>query len=89
MNIDRLLVRLAKEAGVTVAEERRLPDGTIIYILIAHVSFFPHAPRRIWYVLVREPHQDRVEAEEIEALLRRFWHAEIDISSWLEPPVVN
>jgi hypothetical protein len=89
VNIDRLLARLHKETGVIVAEERRLPDGTIIYILVAHLGFFPLAPRPIWYALVREPAQDRLEAEEIEALLRRFWHAEIDISSWLEPLPVN
>jgi len=89
MNIDRLLAKLRDEANVVVAEERRLPDGTIIYILVARLAFFPLAPRHIWYVLVREPGQDRLEEEEIEALLRRFWHSEIDISSWLEPPLVN
>jgi hypothetical protein len=89
MNFDKLLARLREEAGVTVAEERLLPDGTRVYILVTHVSFFPIAPRHIWYALVRDPGQDRLEEEEVEALLRRFWHGEIDITSWLEPPAVN
>ena len=86
MNIARLLARLKNEASVFVAEERKLSDGTIVYILGTHVSFFPLAPRHIWYALVCEPGKDRIEAEEIEALLRHFWHGEIDIKSWLEPP---
>jgi hypothetical protein len=91
MNIDRLLVRLRDEASVVVAEEIKLPDGTTVYILQTHVSFFPHTPKHLWYVLVRKPGQDRVEEEEVEVILRRFWHGEIDITSWLEevPKTVN
>ncbi len=86
MNIDRLLARLKTEASVVVEEARHLQDGTIVYILVSNLSFFPLAPRKVWYVLIRKPNQDRLEEEEILALLRRFWHAEIDISSWLDPP---
>ena len=86
MNIDRFLARLKNEASVFVAEERRLPDGTIVYILETHASFFPLAPAHLWYTYVRDPGQDRIEEEEIETVLRRFWHGEIDITSWLEDP---
>jgi hypothetical protein len=86
MNVTALLARLKNEASVFVAEKRDLSDGTVIYILGTHVSFFPHSPQHVWYTLVCEPGQVRVEVEEIEAILRRFWHAEIDVSSWLEPP---
>lgn len=84
MNLDRLLARLKNDASVFVAEERRLTDGTVIYILGTHVRFFPLAPRHIWYALVVEAGQQFIEQEEIEAILRRFWHAEIDIDSWIE-----
>ena len=83
MNISRLLARLKDEASVFVAEERKRADGKIEYILGTHVSFFPHVPKNIWYVLVCDAGQERIEAEEIEAILRRFWHSEIDVDSWL------
>ena len=86
MNVVTLLARLKNEASVFLAEKRDLSDGTVIYILGCHVSFYPHTPQRIWYALVCDPGQVYVETEEIEAILRHFWHAEIDIDSWVGPP---
>jgi hypothetical protein len=86
MNVATLLARLKSDAGIFVAEKRDLSDGTVIYILSCHISFYPHTPQRIWYTLVCDPGQTYVEVEEIEAMLRHFWHAEIDLDSWLEPP---
>lgn len=83
MRIAQLLARLKSEASVFIAEETKLQDGTVVYILGMHVSFFPLAPRNIWYTLILQPNCDVVEEEEIEALLRRFWHAEIDIRAWI------
>lgn len=86
MHVKGLLSRLEKEANVTVAQERRYPDGSRELILESHLAFFPRVSEHVWYVLALEPNQDFVEEEEIEAILRRFWHSEIDISSWLENP---
>lgn len=86
MNVTDLLARLKNEASVFVAEKRDLSDGTVIYILGTHVTFYPHTPQHLWYTLVCEPGQQRVEAEEVEAILRRFWHAEIDTDGWFESP---
>lgn len=83
MNIEKLLARLKNEASVVVGEKRER-DGTITYILESHVSFFPMGPRHLWYALVVEPGQQRVEQEEINAILRHFWHGEIDSDNWCE-----
>ena len=84
MRITRLLTRLRDEASVFIAEERKLPDGTVVYILGAHLAFYPMAPRNVWYALVSHPEFDFIEEEEVEALLRRFWHSEIDVRKWIE-----
>ena len=84
MNIDALLARLKNEASVILAEKRELTDGTTIYILETTISFFPNGQRHIWYTLVLDAGQRDVDSEEIEAILRRFWHAEIDIKAWLK-----
>jgi hypothetical protein len=86
MSISSLLARLKNDASIVVSEERKLPDGTVIYILEAPVTFYPHAPHHLWYNLVVANGQTRVEKEEIEAILRHFWHAEIDIDTWVDDP---
>jgi hypothetical protein len=86
MNISSLLARLKSEASIVISEERKFPDGTVVYILESPVTFFPQAPRHLWYNLVMSPAQTHVDEAEIEAILRHFWHAEIDISTWLESP---
>jgi hypothetical protein len=83
MSVEGLLARLLHEASVFVAEKRSLHDGTVEYILGTHVSFYPQRPRHLWYVLVILPGQTLVDEAEIEAILRRFWHAEIDVSTWV------
>jgi hypothetical protein len=83
MQIAQLLARLRNEASVFVAEERRLQDGTVVYILGAHVAFFPLAPRNVWCTLIQQPGFDFVEEEEVESILRRFWHGEIDVQTWI------
>jgi hypothetical protein len=84
MRITRLLARLRDEASVFIAEERKLPDRTVVYILGAHLAFYPMAPRNVWYALVSNPELDFIEEEEVEAILRRFWHSEIDVRKWIE-----
>ena len=86
MSVAALLARLKNQASVFVAEERKLVDGTIVYILGTHVSFYPLKPRHLWYTLIIEPGQSLVDPDEIEAILRRFWHAEIDVGEWIKNP---
>jgi hypothetical protein len=77
MNLEELLARL-KGIDVTVAEDRRFPDGRRILILTSFLHFFPLAPHHRWYPLVLNSGQDWVDQSEVEALLRHFWHAELD-----------
>jgi hypothetical protein len=77
MNINELLARL-KKLKVDVDEERKLADGRRILILTSLLDFFPLAPHRRWYSLVMEAEQEEVPEEEAEAILRHFWHAEIE-----------
>lgn len=78
MDLTKLLERL-KERGISVAEERKLPDGTVIYLLRATLPPFPFGHQEVWYSLVIEPNQITVEREEIDALLRHLWHGAMDI----------
>jgi hypothetical protein len=84
MNISSLLAKLKSEASIVLSEKREFPEeGIIVYILESPVTFFPQASRHLWYNLVVASGQVDVEEEEIEAILRHFWHAEIDVDSWL------
>lgn len=85
MPVNRLLAKLAK-IRVNVAETRTLPDGRTIYVLVAELPAFPFGrQQRVWYPLIIEPQQTDVPREEVEAILRHLWHAEMDFFSD-EPP---
>jgi hypothetical protein len=78
MKIDELLARLEK-LKVKIAERRMLEDGRSIIILTSFLSFFPLKPHHRFYPLVLEKNQTEVDDAEVEAILRHFWHAEIDL----------
>ena len=77
MNLEELLARL-KGIDVNLEEERRLADGTRILILTSFLSFFPLMPHHRWYTLVVSSEQQEVAEVEVEAILRHFWHGELD-----------
>jgi hypothetical protein len=77
MNLEELLARL-KGIDVKLDEDRRLSDGTRILILTCLLGFFPLAPHHRWYTLVISPNQQDVPQYEVEAILRHFWHGELD-----------
>jgi hypothetical protein len=77
MAVSELLDRL-KKAKITVAETRKLPDETQVIILIGTMPKFPHGERPAWYPIVLRKGQHEVDRREVEALLRHFWHFELE-----------
>jgi hypothetical protein len=75
MKLDELLAKL-QELKVTVDEKRVLADGRTVYLLTSFLNFFPLQPHHRFYSLVIEKDQNEVDASEVEAMLRHFWHAE-------------
>jgi hypothetical protein len=77
MPLPQLLARL-EQHKVTVAEKRILSDGRTVYILVAQLPSFPFGDRKhTWYSLIVEQSQTEIPRDEIEALLRHLWHAEL------------
>lgn len=77
MAISDLLDKLNKEK-ITVAETRKLSDETQVIILVGKMPTFPHGERPAWYSLVLAKGVDHVARQEVEALLRHFWHFEAE-----------
>jgi len=77
MNIDRLLKRLRK-INVFVAEQRSWPDGKRLYVLVSKLPQMPFGDENAYYTLVLEPGEDSVDREEIDTMLRRFWHGSVN-----------
>ena len=78
MKLSDLLSKLKNQAGVT-EERRHLADGQTVIILTGRLPAFPFGDRaHAWYTLVLEPGQDEVSPDEVEAILRRFWQAQLD-----------
>lgn len=73
-----LLLDKLKEAEITVAETRKLSDGTEVHILVGTLPVIPTGSRPTWYPLVLSKGQCDVDRREVESLLRHFWHFELD-----------
>lgn len=80
IQINALLTALQKQAKVKVAETRKLENGMEVRILVGKFPVFPHGERPTWYPLVTLPSQDTVDMREVEAILRHFWNAQINLS---------
>ena len=78
--ISALLASLQKQAKVKVAETRTLENGTEVKILVGTLPLFPHGERPTWYPLVILPGQETIDMREVEAILRHFWNAQINLS---------
>lgn len=80
IQISALLSSLQKQAKVKVAETRTLENGTEVKILVGTLPVFPQGQRPTWYPLVILPGQETVDMREVEAILRHFWNAQINLS---------
>ena len=80
IQISALLAALQKQAKVKVAETRQLENGMEVKILVGKLPAFPHGERPTWYPLVILPDQDAIDMREVEAILRHFWNAQIQLS---------
>ena len=80
IQISALLASLQKQAKVTVAETRTLENGTQVKILVGTLPVFPHGSRPTWYPLVILPGQELIDMREVEAILRHFWNAQIQLT---------
>lgn len=78
--ISALLTTLQKQAKVKVAETRQLDNGIEVKILVGTLPLFPQGERPTWYPLVILPNQSTIDMREVEAILRHFWNAQIQIS---------
>jgi hypothetical protein len=76
MTISTLLTKLRQQPEIDI-EERKLKDGTVVYIFFSTRPFPTFQP--VWYPIVVRPGQVDVEWEEIEAMLRHLWQFQIDI----------
>ena len=80
IQISALLASLQKQAKVKVAETRKLDNGIEVKILVGTLPVFPTGERPTWYPLVILPDQETVDMREVEAILRHFWNAQINLS---------
>jgi len=80
IQISALLTSLQRQAKVKVAETRTLENGTEVKILVGTLPVFPHGERPTWYPLVILPEQETIDMREVEAILRHFWNAQINLS---------
>lgn len=79
MKLSDLLSKLKNQAGVSEAERRHFADGHTVIILTGRLPAPPFTDRaHVWHALVLDPGQDDVSRDEVEAILRRFWHGELD-----------
>jgi hypothetical protein len=67
-----------KTVKIEIAETRTLPDETKVIILVGTMPAFPHGSRPAWYPLVLRKGQSEVTRPEAEAILRHFWHFELE-----------
>ena len=80
MKLSDLLSKL-EQIDVQLAERRVLHNGRTVYILTARLPALPFGvgDRAVaWYPLIVDAGQNVVPREEVEALLRHLWHAEVD-----------
>ena len=77
MKLKELLKKLAEHEEIGM-EERRLKDGTVVYIFFAALPF-PKAHEHVWYPIVVKPGQEDIDTAEIEAMLRHLWMFQLDI----------
>lgn len=81
MNLADLRAWLANH-GITVAETRQLASGQTFYIFTSSLPAFPFGHnKQAWYPLAVDQAQTFIPREEIEALLRHFWFAQLEIPS--------
>ena len=78
IEVSALLASLKKEAKVEPTETRTLHDGTRILILVGRLPSLPLGGRVTWYPLVLRKDEETVDRREVEAILRHFWHLELN-----------
>lgn len=76
MKITELLAKIKEVEGIEV-EERRLSDGTAVYVFSSVLPYPKFEPA--WYPIVIKPGHEVVPRKEIEAMLRHLWQFQLDI----------
>ncbi len=81
MTPETLIQKLSALKSIKIEETREHPDGTRVFTISATLPEFPFGRGQVrWYPLVVLPGQTEVPQSEIDALLRRFWMFQVDIS---------
>jgi hypothetical protein len=78
MNLAKLLHWL-EQHKVDAIEDRTHADGTRVIILSGRLPFPIHEREHVWYPLVIRKGQMDVSEWEVETILRRFWHLELEV----------
>jgi len=85
MNIEKLLHWL-EQHHIHAIEDRTQADGSRVVMLSGSLPFPIHDREHVWYPLVIKPGQMDVSESEVAAILRRFWHLELELPK--EDPIV-
>jgi hypothetical protein len=78
MNIEKLIHWLESH-HIEPIEDRKFPDGRRAITFYGKLPFPIHERQHAWYTLVLDQDETEVDTAIIEAILRRFWHLELEI----------
>jgi len=78
MNIEKLIHWL-EERHIHVLEDRHHADGTRVVTFTASLPECETTGRHVWYPIVILKDQSEVSRSEIESLLERLWHGELEL----------
>jgi len=80
MRLEDLITWLTSK-GITVAEKREITSAKkTVYIFTAKLPEFPFGPNKWrWFPITVDQGQNEIPREEIEAMLRHFWFANLAV----------
>lgn len=78
MNIEKLIHWLSTH-GIEVLEDRKNSDGCRIITFTAQLPECETSQRHVWFPLVLLKGQTEISRSEIDSLLSRLWHGELEL----------
>ncbi len=78
MNIEKLIHWL-EQRNIHVLEDRLYADGTRVVTFTASLPECETSGRHVWYPIVIPKGKFDVSKSEIESLLGRLWHGELEL----------
>ena len=78
MKLALLLEKLKKEGVALQLQTFDHQSRATTYMLTGTLPTFPHGARPVWYPLIVPDGKDEVPVHEVRAVLRHFWHSELE-----------